>query len=214
MTADPKDIVRTGYDAVSYAVTPDGEPDGDYGEWLADLAQRLPDGAHIADLGCGPGIPAARWLSRRGFDVLGVDLSPVQIRRARALVPHGRFMCADMTRLELVEGSFDAIVCLWAIIHVPLEEQPPLIDAIRRWLVPGGWLLLTVGWGAWTGTETDWCDVPGAPMYWSHADRDTYVRWLADSGFAIEWERFVPEGDGGHVLVLASTSGRPVIPAP
>jgi SAM-dependent methyltransferase len=201
--SDPKDIVRAGYDAVSYAFTPDDEPDGDYAGWLGDLAARLPEDARVADLGCGPGIPSSRWLSRRGFDVLGVDISPVQVDRARRLVPNARFVCTDMTRLDVSDGSFDAIVCLWALIHVPLKDQRSFIDAMRRWLVPGGWLLLTVGWRSWTGTEADWCDVPGALMYWSHADRETYLRWLRDARFAIEWERFVPEDDGGHVLVLA-----------
>jgi hypothetical protein len=46
-----------------------------------------------------------------------------------------------------------------------------------------------------------------APMFWDHADRDTYLRWLDDAGFEVVWHRFVPEGDGGHTLVLARTPG-------
>jgi len=26
---------------------------------------------------------------------------------------------------------------------------------------------------------------------------------FADQGFAVLWDRFIPEGDGGHTLILA-----------
>ncbi len=200
---DPKEIVRLGYDAVSTAYRPDDAADDDYAAWLADLAARLPEGGAVLDLGCGCGIPAARWLSRSGFQVLGVDLSPVQVRRARQLVPAARFICQDMTRFDAPTASLDAVVCLYAIIHVPLDEQPGLIDSIHQWLRGGGWLLITVGNESWTGTENDWCGVPDALMYWSHESAATYLQWMQSAGFRIEWSQLIPEGDGGHVLVLA-----------
>jgi SAM-dependent methyltransferase len=199
----PKDIVRSGYDTASWAYRPDDAPDGRYGVWLAEATEGLPPGADALDLGCGCGIPAARWLVERGFSVTGADISPVQIERARKLVPGATFLCQDMTDLELAPRCLDAIVCLWAIIHVPLEEQPALIAAMHRCLRPGGRLLITVGAGPWTGIEEDWCDVPGAVMYWSHEGTETYLAWLRDAGFEIGWHRFVPEDDGGHTLVLA-----------
>jgi len=93
-----------------------------------------------------------------------------------------------------------AVVSFYAIIHVPVEEQPAIFHKIGRWLRPGGYLMATVGSGAWTGIEEDWL---GAPMYWSHADRKTYGVWLHAAGFVILWSRFIPEGLGGHSLVLA-----------
>ena len=40
-------------------------------------------------------------------------------------------------------------------------------------------------------------------MYWSHADEKTYLNWLQDIGFVIQQRHFLPEGDSGHVLLLA-----------
>jgi len=200
---DPKTIVRRGYDLVSRAYRADEAAEGAYAEWLDLLEARVPPPAKILDLGCGCGVPVARRLSPR-YEVTGVDLSPVQIERARALVPTATFVCADMATLDLPEASFDAVVCLYAIIHLPLAEQPALLRSIARWLRPGGTLIATVGHGAWTGTEKDWLGVPGGDMWWSHEDAETYRRWLADAGFIIEDERFVPEGTGGHVFVVAS----------
>jgi SAM-dependent methyltransferase len=199
---DPKEQVRKGYDVVSYAYRADEADDGVYREWLAELSPHLRAGATVLDLGCGCGLPVSRWLVSHGFEVVGVDLSPVQIERARRLVPDGAFHCADMTELDFPPGSFDAIVTFYAVIHVPIAEQPALFLSLHRWLKPGGRLLATVGARAWTGTEENWLGA-GGTMYWSHEGTETYVRWLRESGFTVEWHRFIPEGDGGHTLVLA-----------
>lgn len=200
---DPKTIVRRGYDLVSRAYRGDDAAEGAYAEWLDLLEARVPPPAKILDLGCGCGVPVARRLSPR-YEVTGVDLSPVQIERARALVPTATFVCADMATLDFPDASFDAVVCLYAIIHLPLAEQSSLLRSITRWLRPGGALIATVGHGAWTGTEKDWLGVQGGDMWWSHADAETYTRWFADAGLTIELETFVPEGAGGHTFLLAT----------
>src|SRR5881275_841717 len=116
-SADERDLVRRGYDALSYRYRTDDADDGRYGPWLADLDQRLPASATVLDLGCGCGVPVARFLTAAGHDVTGVDLSDVQIERARRLVPTGTFLRADAARLDLAPGSFDAVVCLYVLIH-------------------------------------------------------------------------------------------------
>jgi ubiquinone/menaquinone biosynthesis C-methylase UbiE len=204
---DPKAIVRRGYDLVSRAYRADDAEDGLYAEWLDVLERRIEPGSPVLDLGCGCGVPVARRLARR-YAVTGVDLSSVQIARARDLVPNATFVAADMTRLQLPDESFNAIMCLFALIHLPLAEQPALLGSVRRWLRPGGLLLATVGHRAWTGVERDWLGVRGGDMWWSHADVATYRDWLAAAGLRVERESFVPEGTGGHVFVLASRSLR------
>jgi SAM-dependent methyltransferase len=211
---DPKAVVREGYDRISFEYRDDagrgpskGQPMGrpDYESWLGEVMPLLKAGDPVLDLGCGCGVPATALLARQ-FAVTGVDLSPVQIARARRLVPAAHFQCADMSLLKLPAGSFAAVVSFYAIIHVPLDEQPGILRNIGRWLRPGGYLLATVGYGGWTGTQDDWL---GAPMYWSHADRATYIAWLKETGFEVQWTRFIPEGTGGHTLVLARTSTLP-----
>lgn len=168
----------------------------------------LTDGAPVLDLGCGCGVPGTAMLAER-FSVTGVDISPVQIERARRLVPAGRFLCQDMTNSEFTPESFEAIVSFFAIIHLPIEEQPGMLRKLSRWLRPAGHLLATVGTRAWTGTEDNW---HGAPMYWSHADRETYITWLKEAGFELLWTRFIPEGTSGHTLLFAKRA--PALPYP
>jgi SAM-dependent methyltransferase len=205
---NPKDIVRAGYDNVSYTYRGDtldqNDPDMiQYAQWITELTTLVPPPAAVLDLGCGNGLPVAKLLCDAGFAVTGVDISPVQIARVQAALPDARFICADMTEFIFEPDTFAAIVCFYAIIHIPVAEQPPLLANIFSWLQPGGFFLATVGLNAWTGTEADWLDVPGGLMYWSHADAATYRQWCEDQGFRICWTRFVPEGDGGHTLLLA-----------
>jgi SAM-dependent methyltransferase len=199
---DERDLVRRGYNALSYHYRRDDADDGRYAPWLADLRARLPARAAVLDLGCGCGVPAARFLADAGHRVTGVDISDVQIERARRLVPGGAFIRADATRLDLEPASFDAVVCLYTLIHMPLPEQPRLLRRIAGWLRPGGWLLATAGQDAWTGTEDNWLDGP-APMWWSHADATTYRSWIRQADMTITAETFIPEGTSGHSLFWA-----------
>ncbi|WP_427893793.1 class I SAM-dependent methyltransferase [Kribbella sp. GL6] len=121
----------------------------------------------------------------------------------RELVPQAEFVNADALTLEVAPGSLDAVVSLYALIHLPLDEQPVLLERIGGWLRPGGIFLCTTWHTAWTGTEDDWLG-GGTEMWWSHADAATYRRWLVAAGLTVEAESFVPEGSGGHALFWAA----------
>jgi len=211
--SDPKTIVRRGYNRASvlYRSNSGGDILGhtlsDREEWLDPFFRLLEPASEVLDLGCGCGIPDSRLLSER-FRVTGVDISDVQIERARRLVPNARFVRADMTAVRFPADSFAGIVCLYSLIHVPVEEQPGLLARIHRWLRPGGLVLLTTGEEEYTGVEDDWLG-SNAKMYWSHTDARTYRQWLAEAGFGVLRRSFIPEGEGGHALFLA----RKLLPA-
>ncbi len=198
-----KQLVARGYDLVSGAYRSDQDPiaEAEYKAWFEPLGEELPPGAAVLDLGCGCGIPTSQLLADR-FAVTGVDISRVQISRAASLVPRAKFIRADMTTVSFPTGCFHSVVCLYAMIHVPLAEQPALISSIHRWLRESGLALLVVGSRAWTGTEEDWLGVSGATMYWSQADAQTYRAWFQAAGFDVLDEVFVPEGTGGHQKFL------------
>ena len=164
------------------------------------LLDHLPAGARVLDLGCGSGIPTTRRLAER-FAVTGVDISAEQVRRASANVPGARFLRADMTALELPPGALDAVVAFYSIIHVPRDEQAPLLRSIHGWLAPGGSFLCTLGaHDAQADIEADWL---GAPMYWSSFDVDANLRMLRAAGFAILCSRLeTAEEDGQPVTFL------------
>ena len=205
--AAQRDLVRRGYDAISLEYRTDlgrssaggSETTSTYRAWVDDLASRLHVGARVLDIGCGAGVPADRLMVDAGLVVTGVDISPVQIERARLLVPQATFVCCDIVDFVLEPESFEAIVSLYALIHIPLEDQRDLLSRVFAALCPGGLFLAIVGHEQWTGVE----DYLGAPMFWEHADAETNLAWLLQEGFDVLWHRYVPEGHVGHTLVLA-----------
>jgi cyclopropane fatty-acyl-phospholipid synthase-like methyltransferase len=101
-----------------------------------------------------------------------------------------------MTKLAWAAASFDVIVALGSIIHVPRDQHPALFQAIYDWLRPGGVALLMLGSHDMPmGYEADWL---GVLMYWSSYDAATYQRLIADSGFTIisaQTETQIEDGD-------------------
>lgn len=75
---------------------------------------RLEPGARVLDVGCGPGRHALA-LARRGFDVVGVDLSVEFVALAREAAAAeelpARFEVLDVRELAF-DGEFDAAICL------------------------------------------------------------------------------------------------------
>jgi SAM-dependent methyltransferase len=206
MPEDPREIVRRGYDAVSVRYDEEYGGETKYRAWLGELREQIPPGGAVLDLGCGSGLPVAQDLTAAGYRVTGVDISDVQIDRARELVPSAQFIRADITAIKFEPASFDAVVSFFALIHVPVNDQPLLLRRVGRWLRPGGLFVATTGYGAWTGTEENWLG-GRVPMWWSHADVDTYRSWISEAGLAVDREEFVPEDDGGHALFWARRAG-------
>ena len=194
--------VRRGYDTASYAYRADDAESGPYANWIHRLDAALSRSSRVVDLGCGCGVPVARDLAAAGHAVVGVDISQTQIERARRLVPAGEFHCNDLTAVDFPEDSFDAAVFLYSIIHLPLDQQPVILQRVARWLRPGGVLALIAGHDAWTGSEDRWLG-SDATMWWSQADSSTYRGWLEAVGFLIDEEVVVPEGPSGHTLFWA-----------
>ena len=96
----------------------------------------------VLDAGCGTGRVAIE-LSRRGHEVLGVDVDPAMLDAARAKAPDLEWVEGDLTDPELDLGrTFDVVVMAGnVLIFVPPGTQGRAIANAARWLVPGGRLV-------------------------------------------------------------------------
>lgn len=202
---DPKAIVRMGYDSVSRLYRGDDEFPAVYADWIARLAESTARGGRLLDLGCGCGVPVARELACRGAEVIGVDISEVQIERARQLVPGATFLLADAFEISFAEASFDAVCSLYALIHLPQDEQQKVIARIGQWLRPGGLFLATVGHRQRTGEQARWLG-GDEPMWWSHPDQATYRNWIEAADMQVLDQQFIAEDASGHTLFVAARS--------
>jgi ubiquinone/menaquinone biosynthesis C-methylase UbiE len=97
----------------------------------------------VLDLGCGAGDNAIE-LARRGYRVLGMDVVPEALRRAREKAEKARlsqppeFLLGDALRLE--ESGVEAETVLdCALFHVfEDEERPAYVRGVEAVLSPGG----------------------------------------------------------------------------
>ena len=98
------------------------------------------------EVGCGTGTNAL-WLAERGFDVLGVDVSPLAIERARGKLPAPPPRCRFEVRDFLGDppaGPF-ALVFDRGCFHVfdEAEDRARFAARVAEVLAPGGvWLSL------------------------------------------------------------------------
>jgi SAM-dependent methyltransferase len=203
---DPrKEIVAAGYDRLADTYLEWGrQVTSDPRERMfAAFMSRLPDGARVLDLGCGAGLPSTRALAKR-FQVVGVDISPVQLELARRNVPAAAFIEGDITDVEFADSTFDGVAAFYAISHVPREEHRQLFTDVFRWLVPGGLFLATLGASDapdWTG---EWL---GEPMFFSSHDADVNRQLLESAGFELLLDEVLetsePGGDVSFLWVIA-----------
>jgi len=93
------------------------------------------------DLGCGAGNYAV-WLSTRGFQMTGVDVSPKALELAKSLADKNsaacRFIAADLTgELHDLDCSFDFAYDWEVLHHVFPGNRERYVDNVHRILRPG-----------------------------------------------------------------------------
>jgi SAM-dependent methyltransferase len=199
------DIVRAGYDAMAdrfadWRSRIEGSPEI---EWVEALISRLPASPDVLELGCGQAVEPTRLFAERGR-LIGIDISPEQLRRARENCPAGDFREADMTSVDFDSDSFDAVFSLYAFNHIARTDLPPLLQRIGRWLKPGGYLLATFGRSGAEAIEEDWL---GVPMFFASYTEAENRDLIEHAGLRIERDEIVsilePEGEGRFQWVLA-----------
>ena len=94
----------------------------------------------VLSIGCGDA-PFEMLLARHAESVLGVDLSPDGIEKARARaaalgLTNIEFRCQAVQELRLDE-SFDGVVCIGVLHHVPEDRLHELFASLHAHLRPG-----------------------------------------------------------------------------
>jgi SAM-dependent methyltransferase len=105
----------------------------------ADFVFSLEPGS-VLDAGCGTGRVAIE-LARRGVDVVGVDLDPDMLARARVKGPELAWVQGDLADVDL-DRRFDVVVLAGNVmIYLRPGTEAAVVANLARHLEPGGALV-------------------------------------------------------------------------
>ncbi|KAL6239324.1 hypothetical protein BDW75DRAFT_236515 [Aspergillus navahoensis] len=167
----------------------------------------------VLELGCGSGDPVTTTLASiqhpanetsignltPRFKVIGNDISPQQLKMASETLDHHKnveLREGDMMELTFEDATLDAVLGMYALIHVPRQQQDILLRNIHTWLKPGGYFLgnfaveelESVFDDMWLG-----CGVNGGIMFWSSWGKEKTCEIMAEIGFEIVLKEVVDE---------------------
>jgi SAM-dependent methyltransferase len=152
----------------------------------------LREGIRLLDIATGPGYVAAT-AAERGARVVGIDFSAPMVRRARELAPNVDFQEGDAEALSFPDGSFEAVVMNFGILHLARPERA--VGEVARVLKPEGRFAFTawakpdeaLGFGmilnAIQSHGSMDVPLPQGPPFFRFSDEAECDRMLREAGF-------------------------------
>lgn len=166
---------------------------------LEEFTSLLPEGGKVLDAGSGSGEPASRYLDSAGLKVLGIDLSDTMLEMARKNVPGATFMKKDILELDFEAESFDGVISLFTLFHIPKERHVDVFKNFHHILKPGGKLMINTGISESEGISTFF----GVPMYWSNNHPSKTLEDVKKTGFSILFEGMLVRGGEYQYWIVA-----------
>ena len=155
-----------------------------------------PDSCTILDIGCGTGIPLTRLLASSGARVIGLDISPKMIEKARANVPNASFIVGDIVTARF-EAKFEGVFAWDSLFHLPLARQEDVIRKIVGWLDSNGVFLFTAG-GNYGEIASEMFEMT---FYYSSLSAEQYENILAEENCRVLIHEIDDPGVAGHRVI-------------
>ncbi|HEU5157495.1 MAG TPA: class I SAM-dependent methyltransferase [Streptosporangiaceae bacterium] len=152
---------------------------------LAGFADEVVAGSPVLDIGCGGGRDA-RLLAGRGRRVVACDISASMLTCARdhtaaPLRPLIGYVRLNMLDLPFADMSFGGVWACASLLHLPSQDIPRALSDIRRTLVPGGRVALSMRAGEGEGWR-DGGTLPGR-RWFTFVDPPGFAAELTRLGF-------------------------------
>lgn len=147
--------------------------------------------ARLLDLGCGPGNIVKYLLeSEQGLQILGVDLAPKMIVRARKNNPSAEFQVMDCRDILQLQRKFDVIVGGFCLPYLNEIETAKLVRDASKMLEKDGVIYLST----MEASENHITGLQSSPnsnfsMLINYHSYDFLAKELENSGYKIEYER-------------------------
>jgi ubiquinone/menaquinone biosynthesis C-methylase UbiE len=116
-------------------------------------------------------------------------------------IPHAKFLKKDMMKMNFPENSFDIIISILAILHIPKRNHKKLFRDIYKIIKPKGRILI----GMTTSNDGDYTNewVNGVKMFWSTSSKEENLNLIRGSGFKIIWTKELGPKNDKHIYILA-----------
>lgn len=104
---------------------------------IRTIARTTHDDDLILDAGCGSGL-----ITRHVKNVIGLDLSEIELALSRKYAPHGQYVRGDVLNLPFRNCALDSVICTEVLEH--LSNPSLAIGEFNRVLKNGGLLVGSV----------------------------------------------------------------------
>ncbi len=168
--------------------------------WLDRFIKLVPENGSILDVGCGAGDPIAKYFIKKGFQVVGLDISESMISIAKKRFPNFKWLLHDMKDFDL-ETKFDGIIAWNSFFHLDHDDQKKSLLAFSKHLNPYGILMFTAG----PENSEVLGTVNGHDVYHSSFSFDEYKDILSSLGLSvIDYKLDDPDCQGHSIYLIQS----------
>ena len=122
---------------------------------------------------------------------------------AKKIVPEAEFHQQNILTLDFPGGSFDGIICVYTLWHIPREKHPATIRNFHRMLKLGGIMVLNTGVLESDGMSQFF----GEPMLWSTNKPKQSLAVVKELGMEIVFEGALKLGGERQYWIFARKAG-------
>lgn len=97
----------------------------------------------ILDAGCGSGVKA-KYLSNRGLNVIGIDISDNLLEIAKKEVPTAKFVQMDMKDVDRLNEKFDGVFAQASLLHIAKKDIRNVLVNLIKVLKNDGYFYIAV----------------------------------------------------------------------
>ena len=94
----------------------------------------------VLDVGCGLGL-TGEHLTKKGFKVTGIELDSAVVNKTKKYASY-EVHNESATKLPYSDSSFDAVIFMYVMHHIPIEKHKSVLSEAKRVLKPNGKMIM------------------------------------------------------------------------
>ncbi len=171
-----------------------------YNDTFDDFLKLLPANSTLLELGCGPGNVIHYFSEKRSdLKILGVDLAPEMLKRAKEINPQATFRLMDIRNADEIQQSFEEVVGAFCLPYLSFTDLDTFFLNLKNLTQDNGLIYLSCMEGEPNKSGFEKTSFTGnSEIYIYYHQRNNLEAKLSVNGFTIEkfYTKDYPESDG------------------